>query len=154
MKTLPLLLTGLILPLITHGFVGNHRAGVLHRDSINHLASSKPVVGNQLLTKAVGTTTLNSSKNKDIEGTGRGTPILLFVLLVNLWMFSIPVHFRREVLCAVPACVENRAACNDCVTIEEWKTGITDYYRNGGGINFDFSIDPRTTAAWEERFQK
>ena len=31
-----------------------------------------------------------------------------------------------------------------CVTPSAWVAGITEYYRNGGGIKWDFSIDPAT----------
>jgi hypothetical protein len=30
--------------------------------------------------------------------------------------------------------------------VEEWTTDIAEYYRNGGGIQWDFSIDPNTLA--------
>jgi hypothetical protein len=28
------------------------------------------------------------------------------------------------------------------MTPEEWRTGIMEYYKNGGGVKFDFSVDP------------
>jgi len=80
-------------------------------------------------------------------GGGRGLVLFGFVLLVNVWLFSVPPSFRRAYICPTPRCEQNRPACKDCVTGEEWKNGIVDYYRNGGGIQFDFSIDPATLEA-------
>jgi hypothetical protein len=34
------------------------------------------------------------------------------------------------------------------MTTDEWTSGIADYYKNGGGVHFDFSIDPKTKAQW------
>ena len=79
---------------------------------------------------------------------GRGQIIFGVVLLFNIWMFSIPPYFRRVEFCTTPECEQNRAACNDCVTFSEWTAGISDYYKNGGGIHFDFSIDPKTKTFW------
>jgi hypothetical protein len=69
---------------------------------------------------------------------------MALVLLANVWVFSIPPEFRRAYICPNPSCEANRVACKNCVTLEEWTNGIQDYYRNGGGIQFDFSIDPAT----------
>lgn len=84
------------------------------------------------------------------DGTGRGNYILTFVLFVVLWTFSIPVEFRRAHICQTQRCIDNRAACYDCVTPEEWKAGIVEYYKGGGGVQFDFSIDPATKAKFME----
>ena len=76
----------------------------------------------------------------DIYGIERGYPILAFSILLSAWFFTIPPEFRRAHFCASDICVQTR--CNDCVSVAEWVTGIKDYYRNGGGIKWDFSIDP------------
>ena len=55
-------------------------------------------------------------------------------------MFSIPVEFRRARLCS-----EEQVRLNPdskCMTFEMWTKGVSEYYGNGGGINFDFSVDP------------
>lgn len=33
------------------------------------------------------------------------------------------------------------AESRNCMTQQEWAGGIADYYANGGGIKFDFSIE-------------
>ena len=93
---------------------------------------------------AVSSTRLQAQVN---DGSGRGVPILLIVLLGCVWMFTIPPEFRRAYICP-DACakVENQAAptCQTCITGEEWVNGIKEYYANGGGIQWDFSIDPNS----------
>lgn len=80
------------------------------------------------------------------DGVGRGRYILVLVLFICIWQFSIPPTFRRAKFCP-PACAKERTMCrNQCVTVEEWTTDIAEYYRNGGGIQWDFSIDPNTLA--------
>jgi hypothetical protein len=88
----------------------------------------------------------NKKKQVAADGTQRGAWLLGVVLLACLWIFSIPPEFRRAYLCGSDRCVQNRSAylCNDCMTPDEWKQGIVDYYRTGGGVQFDFSIDPKS----------
>ena len=45
-------------------------------------------------------------------------------------------------------CLENRSYCYDCVTLSEWTQGIKDYYQNGGGVNFDFTVAQETKDFW------
>jgi len=89
---------------------------------------------------------LSNEGKKANDGTDRGAFLLAAVLLACIWIFSIPPEFRRAYLCGSERCVQDRSAylCNDCMTTDEWKQGIADYYRNGGGIKFDFSIDPNS----------
>ena len=92
--------------------------------------------------------------NSGIDGTtGRGPIILGLTLLVTIWIFTIPPEFRRAYICSTDSCVANRSACKDCQTIDELKEGIIAYYKNGGGIQFDFSIDPATIAKNEQTVQ-
>jgi hypothetical protein len=80
-----------------------------------------------------------SNPDVDTDGTDVGKYLLLFVFLVNVWAFSIPVEFRRARFCTE----EDVRLYPDrhCTTFETWKTGIIDYYANGGGVNFDFSVE-------------
>lgn len=88
---------------------------------------------------------LDDEKSFD-DGSQRGIPLLLGSLMISVWFFSIPVEFRRAHWCFSERCEQNRsfALCNDCVTFGEWKEGVLDYYRNGGGVQWDFSIDPNS----------
>jgi hypothetical protein len=78
------------------------------------------------------------------DGKNRGYVIEAIVLSICVWFFSIPPEFRRTHFCPTSRCVENRATCYDCVTFGEWKVRVADYYKGGGGVHFDFSIDPAT----------
>ena len=87
---------------------------------------------------------LSSTPSPNVDGTGRGTVIQVIVLLVCVWIFSIPPEFRRAHMCMTEACEQNRAACYDCVTQSEWIDNIASYYKNGGGIQFDFTVGEET----------
>ncbi|CAB9524403.1 expressed unknown protein [Seminavis robusta] len=84
--------------------------------------------------------------SQDIDGTGRGQYILAFSLLVCIWCFSIPVELRRAHWCFSDRCEQNRSlpVCNNCVTFGEWSNDVAEYYRNGGGVHFDFSVGEET----------
>lgn len=92
------------------------------------------------------------------DGTGRGSIIFAVVLAFCVWQFTIPPKFRRSYICTSQACVELRSSCLDCVTIQEWTSDVLEYYRGGGGIQWDFSIDPKTLEKnqqmWEDTFGK
>ena len=107
-------------------------------------SKKSPFVANPYLGDTRGKTTFLEAKKID-DGVGRGIPILGLVLVIILWTFSIPPEFRRAYIC-VDACNEYRDApqCNNCVTGEEWANGVKEYYQNGGGIQWDFSIDPNS----------
>jgi hypothetical protein len=86
--------------------------------------------------------------NSSVDGTGRGSVIQVLVLLGIVWLFSIPPEFRRAHFCVgerggIP-CVENRAKCYDCVTFKEWTSDVSEYYKNGGGVQFDFTVGEET----------
>lgn len=76
----------------------------------------------------------------DPTGLKRGAILLPIVLLVNVWMFSIPVEYRRARICSEQQVRENPAS--KCMTVDAWREGVADYYANGGGIKFDLSVDP------------
>lgn len=89
-----------------------------------------------------------------MDGTTRGLVLFSLVLAVCVWLFSIPTEFRRAHFCMVEKCVQNRAKCYDCVTFSEWKDGVTQYYNNGGGIQFDFTVAEETKAVWNGGISK
>ena len=85
-----------------------------------------------------------AKENKDVSGGDRGLILFAVVLAINIWMFSIPPSFRRQQLC--PAEYLEQYPQAECITAETWRGQIVDYYRNGGGVQFDFSVDPATVA--------
>ena len=77
--------------------------------------------------------------NKDIGGLNEGKYLLLLVLSACIWIFSIPPEYRRARFCTdedVRLYPEKH-----CTTFNAWRTGIAEYYANGGGVHFDFSIE-------------
>jgi hypothetical protein len=81
-------------------------------------------------------------------GQERGAVLQGLVLLLCVWSFSIPPEFRRAHFCPTERCEENRVACHDCITTSEWVSGIQEYYKNGGGIEFDFTVAQETKDLW------
>lgn len=80
-----------------------------------------------------------SNPEVDTDGTDAGKYLLFLVMLVNIWAFSIPVEFRRARFCT-----EEEVRLNPdshCITFDNWKSGIIDYYANGGGVQFDFTVE-------------
>lgn len=61
---------------------------------------------------------------------------MVAVMILNVWLFSIPPDLRRQEIC-----LERRTSTLDCSTLGEWIGQVEEYYQNGGGINFDFSIE-------------
>jgi hypothetical protein len=94
---------------------------------------------------AVSTTTLFYDNNdgdqvKKMGGMDEGAVIFTVVFAVCVWIFSIPTEFRRARFCSE----EQSATYAQCKTVGQWTSGVADYYKNGGGVKFDFSIDPAT----------
>ncbi|KAL3929070.1 MAG: hypothetical protein SGBAC_012373 [Bacillariaceae sp.] len=105
-------------------------------------------------TTTTTTTQLQERKYKGQvdDGIGRGIYIQLVVFGLCAWLFTIPPEFRRAYLCPADTfCQEEGSCTRECVTPDEWVSGIKDYYKNGGGIKWDFSIDPKTKAANQQK---
>ena len=91
-------------------------------------------------------TSLRMSKERPTylaESEQRGAIILTFVMALCIWAFSIPPELRRDHFCFTDRCAANRSRCSDCVTVDEWLGKVKDYYANGGGVHFDFSIEEK-----------
>jgi hypothetical protein len=90
---------------------------------------------------------LNYSKDNrpafQAESEQRGAVLFSFTLLLCVWAFSIPVELRIDHFCFTEKCAANRSRCNDCVTFPEWSGKVKEYYANGGGIQFDFSVEKK-----------
>jgi hypothetical protein len=73
----------------------------------------------------------------------RGLVLFAIATIVAVWLFTIPVEIRRAHIGTADVCVQNRAYCYDCKTLQELKGAVLEYYANGGGIKFDFSVEPK-----------
>lgn len=78
--------------------------------------------------------------NSRVGGLKEGLAILSLSLIVSVWLFSIPTEFRRARFCSE----QESAIYEQCYTVDQWTSGIADYYKNGGRVQFDFSVDPAT----------
>lgn len=67
----------------------------------------------------------------------RGNVFFAIVMLTIVWIFSIPPEFRRAHFCST------KEVRYDCVSFGEWTSAIGDYYKGGGGVHFDFSIEKK-----------
>jgi hypothetical protein len=114
----------------------------------DHSASSSPhfFIGHPRQSSRPNTTTIicfsnNSDDNDGVDdplGLFRGSIVFFVVFLFNVWLFSIPTEFRRNRFCT-----EEEVRLypeRNCMTSEMWLDGISKYYQNGGGAQFDFSI--------------
>mmetsp|Transcript_52350 Transcript_52350/g.126623 ORF Transcript_52350/g.126623 Transcript_52350/m.126623 type:complete len:200 (-) Transcript_52350:79-678(-) len=70
-------------------------------------------------------------------GLDRAAIIMPIVLLINIWFFTIPPEFRRARMCSE---MDTAAYPEQCMTPKMFASGIVDYYKGGGGIQWDFSI--------------
>jgi len=84
------------------------------------------------------------------DGTDVGIYGLGIVLALCVWLFTIPPSFRRANICTVDPALVRTA---NCVSLSEWVDDVGEYYKNGGGVQWDFSIDPSTVAKNREMMQ-
>jgi hypothetical protein len=87
------------------------------------------------------TTTLwgEMSRDADVDGLKNAPFILLGAVVLGIWLFSVPSDYRRARLCSEQQVIDNPGS--RCMTFETWSNGIVDYYKNGGGVNFDFTVE-------------
>jgi hypothetical protein len=87
------------------------------------------------------TTVLFGEMNPDADTDGlKNAPIIFAsILLLAVWLFSIPPDFRRARFCSDQQIIDNPGS--RCTTFSEWSSGIAQYYQNGGGLTFDFSVE-------------
>lgn len=87
-------------------------------------------------------------RNDAIYGTGwtQGLPLLLIVFLLNAWFFTIPPEFRRTRICSEQ---DTMAYPERCMTTTQFTSGIVEYYKNGGGINWNFEVGSSTREFYE-----
>ena len=151
---------------VVHGFAPGQKFSRAFDHSAISFAPSRFASKTPCCTRSTVSTILHSTPsgsdkskvknlNSAVDGSGwrlNGLGALSFLLCI--WIFSLPPEFRRTHLCSSNVCVENRASCHDCLTFGEWKDKIGDYYKAGGGIQFDFSIDPATRRQFEANFEK
>jgi hypothetical protein len=84
------------------------------------------------------------------DGRSVGFVLLGVSLLASAWLFTIPPSFRRAYLCPSDYFANSnnngiaQEQTTDCVPWKVWWSDVVAYYRSGGGIQWDISIDPQT----------
>jgi hypothetical protein len=60
----------------------------------------------------------NNNSSSSYDGKGRGLILLGFIVVLNLWLFSIPPEFLRAHMCPSETafCGKNPTQCEDCFT--------------------------------------
>ena len=81
-----------------------------------------------------------------VQGQGGGTglegqTLLLLGFLLSAWLFTIPPEFRRKNLCGEEDTIRRPDVC---ITPGQFASNVAEYYRNGGGIQWDFSVADST----------
>jgi hypothetical protein len=102
------------------------------------ISTSYPVVPNMTALQMAAGDDESYDKRK-IDGSNGGTYFMALVLLVNVWLFTIPTEFRRAHL--YPEGNAGLYSDPKGITAKDWAAGVAQYYANGGGIKFDFSIE-------------
>ena len=92
-------------------------------------------------------TSLHAEKKNNVlaEYEERGKYLFAIVMFAIIWSFTIPPEIRRQHICFSRNCrLDNTGKfCYDCVSFGEYADQIAEYYKGGGGIKFDFSIEGR-----------
>mmetsp|Transcript_22364 Transcript_22364/g.54171 ORF Transcript_22364/g.54171 Transcript_22364/m.54171 type:complete len:155 (-) Transcript_22364:274-738(-) len=143
--SLPLVAAALMLIIGSLSSVASFTAAPTKVAPTQHAAPISPTtLPRQRQLHSIGSTTalgMNFSPpgDSDTGGLRAGVPILVIAMLVNVWMFSIPTEFRRARLCSEEDVKLHPEA--HCTTFAAWRTGIAEYYANGGGVEFNFDVE-------------
>lgn len=69
-----------------------------------------------------------SDNVNNLIGIDRGLYLFAIVMAINVWFFSVPVEFRRTRICNEE---DSAAYPTKCMTGKQFRTGVSDYYKNG-----------------------
>jgi len=111
-----------------------------HQTKLSSIITKKCLSNTVLLErkKDISSNERGSGEVNKLIGIDRGYILFVPVILVCIWSFTVPVEFRRARICNEE---DSRKYPTKCMTSDQFKRGISDYYKNGGGINWDFSFE-------------
>jgi len=78
--------------------------------------------------KDISSNERGSGEVNKLIGIDRGYILFVPVILVCVWSFTVPVEFRRARICNEE---DSRKYPTKCMTSDQFKRGISDYYKNG-----------------------
>jgi len=90
-----------------------------------------------------------------VGGLNVGLPALALSIALCVWLFTVPPEFRRAYICPADLyCIQQPELCyKECTTWSEWFSQLSQYYRTGGGVQWDFSVDPRTVETNRQKLE-
>ena len=97
------------------------------------------------------TTTLQMNGGSNVDGSKEGRVLLIISCLAVVWGFSIPPEFRRARICTEEQ-VAAAAKEAHCTTFDNWKSELSQYYKDGGGVKFNFSVEGRGGEEPEQKY--
>jgi len=97
------------------------------------------------------TTALQMSGGSNVDGSKEGRVLLIISCLAVVWGFSIPPEFRRARICTEEQ-VAAAAKEAHCTTFDNWKSELSQYYKDGGGVKFNFSVEGRGGDEPEQKY--
>ena len=92
-----------------------------------------------------------SGGGSNVDGSREGRILLIISCLAVVWGFSIPPEFRRARICT-EAQVAVAAKEAHCTTFDNWKSELSQYYKDGGGVKFNFSVEGRGGDEPEQKY--
>lgn len=112
----------------------------LSSPSLSGFVESRPSTELQVKKNDISSEERGSDNVNSLIGLDRGVYLQAIAVAICIWFFTIPVEFRRTKFCSEE---QTRANPEVCMTAKQFSSGIADYYKNGGGIKFDFSIESK-----------
>ena len=97
------------------------------------------------------TTALQMNGGSNVDGSREGRILLIISCLAVVWGFSIPPEFRRARICTEEQ-VAAAAKEAHCTTFDNWKSELSQYYKDGGGVKFNFSVEGRGGDEPEQKY--
>lgn len=134
--------TGAFVPLVVQAGTAMRTAATAASAGVVRVASDRKTTSSSRSSRSsssVITVRAEMNSDTDVDGLKNAPYILAFVFALSVWSFSIPPDFRRARFCSEQQVIDNPGS--RCTTFEDWRDGIVEYYKNGGGVQFDFSVE-------------
>jgi len=129
------------LPIKTTSLIPNNKNRHINSNKVYKVYNTVPTT----------TTTLQMNGGSNVDGSKEGRVLLIISCLAVVWGFSIPPEFRRARICTEEQ-VAAAAKEAHCTTFDNWKSELSQYYKDGGGVKFNFSVEGRGGDEPEQKY--